>query len=110
MLTRFLFSCCASIATMTLIATTAVAQPHALTFRAADMPISARIREIGLPLVPLTLQEMSTETAQGILISNPTVAARPQGSGSVLLWDEVGSAKSTLQNSMSGTVTLNIVH
>lgn len=110
MVTRILYGCCAGLTAMALLATTAMAQSSTPAFSADGTSISAQIHEIGLPLVPLTLREMSAETAQGIPANNPTLATKSQGPGSVLLWDEVGSMKSTSQNSMSGTITLNIVH
>lgn len=70
-----------------------------------------RIQNVGLPLSPLSSQQMSTETAQGLPSANPALSPRSQGNNSVVLWDEVIPGKAASPNAaVSGTVTLNIVH
>lgn len=96
---------------ITLMSGYAVAQAKNMLFNDANPNIGAKIQKIGLPLTPLSLQQMSSETAQGVSSSSPSLVSRSQGTSSVLLWDEINPGKAASQNAMAGgTVTLNIVH
>lgn len=69
------------------------------------------IQKIGLPLSPLSVQQMSSATAQGIPTVAPSLSAQSKGGNGVLLWDEVVPGRISAPNPVSdGNVSLNIVH
>ena len=69
------------------------------------------IQKAGFPLAPLSRQQMSTETAQGLPSGNPALSPQSQGNNSVLLWDEVSPSKAAAPSAVAGgTLTLNIVN
>ncbi|WP_201727799.1 hypothetical protein [Acidocella sp. C78] len=69
------------------------------------------IQKIGLPLSPLSVQQMSSATAQGIPSVAPSLSAQSKGGNGVLLWDEVVPGRISAPNPISdGNVSLNIVH
>lgn len=89
----------------------AMAQPETFTSTGGSAFAGATIHKVGLPLAPLSPQQMSTETAQGIPSGSPALSSQSQGNNSVLLWDEVAPGKAASPSApVSGTVTLNIVH
>lgn len=109
---QYVFYCAsACFLTITLMSSHAVAQTKNMILNDASANVGATIQKIGLPLTPLSLQQMSSETAQGVSSSSPSLASQSQGASSVLLWDEINPGKAASQNATAGgTVTLNIVH
>ncbi len=79
--------------------------------RPADHVELVTIQKIGLPLSPLSVQQMSSATAQGIPSVAPSLSPQSKGGNAVLLWDEVGPGRISAPNpASSGNVSLNIVH
>lgn len=89
----------------------AIAQTKAFSSTSDNAFAGATIQKVGLPLLPLSPQQMSAETAQGLPSVNPGLSPQSRGNNAVVLWDEVTPGKAASSNPpVSGTVTLNIVH
>lgn len=89
----------------------AIAQPETFTPAGGSALASTTIHKVGLPLTPLSPQQMSLERALGVPSGSAALSPQSQRNNSVLLWDEVTPGKAAPPSAAAnGTVTLTIVN
>ena len=75
-----------------------------------DKPlIVAYTNNFGLVLQPLSLGQLSRESAKGLSLPPPTIISPSQRGNGVTLWDEVVPVQQTAAT-YSGTLSINVVN
>lgn len=69
----------------------------------------AGVTAVGMPFTPLSATEMSRAAAGGLPSNAPSIVSPGQGTGPVLLWDEITPIQKSAGGADSGSMSFSIV-